>query len=98
VSVPSYIDAHGIGDSSNLGPTLNGSKQTHTSFQSAPAHQRATFAQPFISDRIQGREEDETMRIGSKLNYRQFGTFTNEIRKRETKQEEKHSAKLSALL
>lgn len=56
VSVPSYIDAHGMGDGSSL---------------NAPNFK------------------------GSKLDYRQFGMFTNEIRKREAKHEEKHNAKLA---
>jgi len=57
VSVPSYIDAHGMGD----GSTSTGAYK------------------------------------GSKLDYRQFGMFTSEIRKREAKHEEKNNARLQAL-
>lgn len=56
VSVPSYIDAHGMGDGSN----------SNSAFK------------------------------GSKLDYRQFGMFTNEIRKREAKNEDKYNARLNA--
>ena len=56
VSVPSYIDAHGQGDTSRVVSTVN----------------------------------------SSKLDYRQFGMFTSEIRMREAKQEEKANARLAA--
>jgi hypothetical protein len=57
VSVPSYIDAHGMSDLTENNPALG----------------------------------------ASKLDYRQFGMFTNEIRMREAKQEEKLNAKLAQL-